>query len=128
MSEGSYTEDHLGEQPAIQFIRNELGWEVVNCHGEWDGGKSKLGRDGKREVVLVSRQRPALQRLNPELPVEALEGAVEEMRILNDRFWILNGRGRRRAGPCLNSFHPALGRTEAASPESLALGIRRFSK
>jgi type I restriction enzyme R subunit len=75
----SYTEDHLVEQPAIQFIRNELGWEVVNCHGEWDGGKSHLGRDGNREVVLVSRLRPALQRLNPDLPVEAIEGAVEEI-------------------------------------------------
>ena len=109
----SYTEDHLVEQPAIQFIRNELGWEVVNCHGEWDGAGSALGRDGKREVMLVSRLRPALQRLNPDLPVEAIEGAVEEMGILNDgsvvafgfagtSSWILNGRGRRQAVPRLN--------------------------
>jgi type I restriction enzyme R subunit len=75
----TYTEDHLVEQPAIQFIRHELGWEVVNCYGEWDGVGSALGRDGKREVVLVSRLRPALQRLNPDLPVEAIEGAVEEI-------------------------------------------------
>ncbi len=74
-----YTEDHLVEQPAIQLMRDELGWEVVNCFGEWDGGTSCLGRDGKREVVLVSRLRPALQRLNPDLPVEAIEGAVEEI-------------------------------------------------
>ncbi len=40
---------------------------------------SNQGRDGKREVVLVSRLRPALQRLNPDLPVEAIEGAVEEI-------------------------------------------------
>jgi type I restriction enzyme, R subunit len=78
MSNG-YTEDHLVEQPAIQLMQHELGWEVVNCFGEWDGGTSALGRDGKREVVLVSRLRPALQRLNPDLPVEAIEGAVEEI-------------------------------------------------
>jgi hypothetical protein len=24
----SYTEDHLVEQPAIQLMRDELGWEV----------------------------------------------------------------------------------------------------
>ena len=75
----SYTEDHLVEQPAIQLMRDELGWDVVNCYREWDGGTSDLGRDGKREVVLVSRLRPALQRLNPDLPVEAIEGAVEEI-------------------------------------------------
>jgi type I restriction enzyme R subunit len=74
-----YTEDHLVEQPAIQFMQHELGWDVVNCFGEWDGGVSNQGRDGKREVVLVSRLQPALQRLNPDLPVEAIEGAVEEI-------------------------------------------------
>jgi hypothetical protein len=43
---------------------------------------------------MKSRTKPALQRLNPDLPVEAIEGAVEEMGILNVGFWILNGRGR----------------------------------
>ena len=30
-------------------------------------------------MVLVSRLGPALQRLNPNLPVEAIEGLVEEI-------------------------------------------------
>ena len=34
----TYTEDHLVEQPAIQLMRDELGWEVVNCYDEWSGG------------------------------------------------------------------------------------------
>ena len=75
----TYTEDHLVEQPAVQLMQHELGWDVVNCYDEWSGGVSNQGRDGKREVVLVSRLRPALQRLNPDLPVEAIEGAVEEI-------------------------------------------------
>ncbi len=29
-----YTEDHLVEQPAIQLMQHELGWEVVNCCGK----------------------------------------------------------------------------------------------
>jgi type I restriction enzyme R subunit len=78
MSNG-YTEDHLVEQPAVQLMQHELGWDVVNCYDEWSGGVSNQGRDGKREVVLVSRLRPVLQRLNPDLPVEAIEGAVEEI-------------------------------------------------
>ena len=81
----TYTEDHLVEQPAIQLMRHELGWEVVNCYDEpstlklrrsgWNGGVSHQGRDGKREGV----------------------------EILNVGCWILNGRGRREAVPRLNS-------------------------
>lgn len=107
------TEDHLVERPAIQFICNELGWDLVNCHGEWDGRPSKLGRDGKREVILTGRLKPALRRLNPDLPVESIEGAVENRGILDDEsvaafgfagtsFRILNGRGRRQAVLRLN--------------------------
>jgi type I restriction enzyme R subunit len=75
----TYTEDHLVEQPAIQLMRDELGWEVVNAYGEWSSGKSDLGRDGKREVVLTSGLISALRRLNPDLPQAAIEGAVEEI-------------------------------------------------
>jgi hypothetical protein len=107
-----YTEDHLIEQPAIQLMRHELGWEVANCHGEWNGGVSNQGRDGKREVVLVSRLRPALQRLNPDLPAGAIEGAVGENGILNFECWILNGRGRLPAEPRLNLSFPALSLAE----------------
>lgn len=62
----TYTEDHLVEQPAIQLMQHELGWDVVNYYDEWSAGVSSQGRDGKREVVLVPRLRPALQRLNPD--------------------------------------------------------------
>ena len=30
----SYTEDHLVEQPAVQLMQHELGWDVVNCLSE----------------------------------------------------------------------------------------------
>ncbi len=85
----SYTEDHLVEQPAIQLMQHELGWDVVNCWDEWNllrqgdegqgGGLSALGREGKREVVLTERLKSALLRLNPDLPMEAIDGAVEEI-------------------------------------------------
>ena len=75
----TYTEDYLVEQPAIQLMHHELGWEVVNCYEEWSGGVSDLGREAKREVVLTRRLKPALVRLNPDLPMEAIDGAVEEI-------------------------------------------------
>lgn len=78
MSNG-YTEDHLIEQPAIQLMEHELGWDSLNAYDEWVSGASSLGREAKREVVLTGRLRPALERLNPELPAEALDAAVEEL-------------------------------------------------
>ena len=48
-------------------MQGELGWDIVKRYDEWRGGVSKQGRDGKRKVVWVSRLRPALQRLNPDL-------------------------------------------------------------
>ena len=89
MATGNYTEDQLIEQPAIQLMEHELGWDSLNAYDEWallrqgSGGQaglvSSLGREAKREVVLVSRLRPVLEELNPGLPAEALDAAVEEL-------------------------------------------------
>lgn len=73
-----YSEDGLVEQPAIALF-SELGWETANCYHEFDAGKSTLGRENKGEVILVSRIRQALERLNPELPGEAITLAIEEL-------------------------------------------------
>ncbi len=79
----AYTEDQLVEQPAIGLFA-ELGWAVagppptVSVAGEpRDAGL--LGRETKGEVVLVSRLRAALERLNSTLPPEALTAAVDEL-------------------------------------------------
>ena len=80
----SYTEDALIEQPAIALLAS-LGWEIANCFDETFGAGnvsrnvSTLGRETSSEVVLLSRLRPALQRLNPDLPGEALELVVDEL-------------------------------------------------
>ncbi len=77
----TYTEDHLIEQPAIQLMEHELGWDSVHAYDEWSSGVSSLGREAKREVVLVSRLRPVLEKLNSELPVEALD--ADRIRLVN---------------------------------------------
>jgi type I restriction enzyme R subunit len=38
-----------------------------------------LGRETKGDVVLVSRLRAALERLNPALPSQAITAAVDEL-------------------------------------------------
>ena len=50
-----YTEGHLVEQQAIQLMKHELGWDVVNCYDEWSGGVRNQGRDGKREEENIER-------------------------------------------------------------------------
>ncbi|MBW2004162.1 MAG: type I restriction endonuclease subunit R [Deltaproteobacteria bacterium] len=74
-----FSENTLVEQPAIALFE-ELGWETANCfHELGQGGGSPLGRETRAEVVLVSRLRPVLEKLNPDLPAEAFDLAIEEL-------------------------------------------------
>jgi len=34
MSQGSFTEDHLIEQPAVVLLRDNLGWDHANCRSK----------------------------------------------------------------------------------------------
>jgi type I restriction enzyme R subunit len=70
-------EDAL-EQATIQLFA-ELGWHTVNCFHETFGTGGTVGRDNAGEVVLTARLRPALQRLNPDLPREAIDLAVDDL-------------------------------------------------
>jgi len=79
----AYTEDALVEKPAIKMLKG-MGWEHVDGFHEFERvGGSPLGRETKAEVVLLSRLRPALERLNPALASQAIDLAIEE--ILRDR-------------------------------------------
>ncbi len=78
MSDHAYTEDQLVEQPAIGLFA-ELGWTTVAALEETLGAAGTLLRETKSEVVLVSRLRAALQKLNPELPPEAVDAAADEL-------------------------------------------------
>lgn len=76
---GFFTEDALIEQPAIRLFKDVLGWGTVNAYDETYGEHGSLGREHRGEVVLVSRLRPALVKLNPELPAVAIELAITEL-------------------------------------------------
>ena len=67
----AYTEEQLVEQPAIGLFA-ELGWQTVSALEETFGATGTLLRETKGDVVLVSRLRAALERLNPALPPEAI--------------------------------------------------------
>jgi type I restriction enzyme R subunit len=78
MSACAYTEDQLVEQSAIGLFA-ELGWQTVSALEETFGATGTLQRETKGRVVLVSRLRAALERLNRALPPEAITAAVDEL-------------------------------------------------
>ncbi len=78
MSSPNYSEDSLVEQPAIQLFA-ELGWVTLVVSDEVLGAEGTLGRETKSEVVLAARLRKVLAQLNPALPVEAINAAVDEL-------------------------------------------------
>jgi len=79
VSSAGYTEDQLVEQPAIELLQT-LGWDYYYAYDEFNGQTgSPLGRQNKGEVVLTSRLRPIIEKLNPDLPKEAVVEAIEEL-------------------------------------------------
>jgi len=78
MSAHAFTEDQLVEQPAIGLFAG-LGWSTVSASEEDFGATGTLPRETKGEVVLRSRLRGVLARLNPVLPPEAIATAEDEL-------------------------------------------------
>ena len=73
-----FTEDHLVEQPALELFK-ELCWNTRSSLEEALGAGGTLGRQTRSEVVLVTSLCTSLQRLNPALPVGAINSAVDEL-------------------------------------------------
>ena len=72
------SEDAL-ELRTIELFK-EIGWEdTANCYDEKVGEDSTLGKSSRKEVVLVSQLRKALERLNPDLSTAAIDLAIQEL-------------------------------------------------
>ena len=80
----SYSEQELIELPAIELLK-ELGWSHINALHETLGPSGTLGRDNQSEIILQSRLRMAVQRLNPGLPPELYALAFEELTLDRSR-------------------------------------------
>ena len=74
-----YSEDQLIEQPAIGLLE-EIGWETLNCYSEFEQAEeSPLGRQTRSEVVLTSRLRSALAKLNPDATQDTITKAIKQL-------------------------------------------------
>lgn len=72
------SEDKTVEVPALELL-DGLGWELVNLLHEQPGPDNPTGRTSFRQAYLPARLRPALSKLNPDLPAAALTKAEEEL-------------------------------------------------
>ena len=71
------SENNLVEQPTIKLFK-ELGWKTHNAFNEFDSGASFLERNERSEIVLVSRLRSSLVKLNPKIPKDSINEAIAE--------------------------------------------------
>jgi len=78
VTSAAITEDTYAEQPTLEWLA-ELGWEVVPG-GDIAPGSVAAERDRWEEVVLVDRLRAAVQELNPELPLSAIQSVADRLR------------------------------------------------
>lgn len=74
----SYGELLLVEQPAIDLLTS-LGWGFKNLYAESFGTLGSEGRESEHQVILTRRLRAALTTLNPGLPADAYEQAIEQL-------------------------------------------------
>lgn len=74
-----FSEDNLVEQTVIKLIK-EL-WTDKFCHinAFTDEEDAKLGRDNQGEAVLKKYLLPALKKMNPLLPEDSLQQAINEI-------------------------------------------------
>jgi len=81
-----FSEDNLVEQTVIKLIKKVWADPVCYINAYSDKDDAKLGREHRGEVVLKKFLLPTLQKLNPSLPNEALEQAIEQ--ITRDRSYL----------------------------------------
>jgi type I restriction enzyme R subunit len=75
---GEYSEDRLVQKTTAEYLEMELGWNSMYAYNsEVLGTEGTLGRSKENEVVLIRYLREKLEALNPDLPPEAYEQAID---------------------------------------------------
>jgi type I restriction enzyme R subunit len=72
-----FSEDNLVEQTVIKIIKEVWGDENCHINAYEDKDDLLLGRENQGEVILKKYLLPALQKINPTIPTESLDQAVD---------------------------------------------------
>lgn len=75
-----YSEDGLVQKTTIDYFKYNLDWNTAYAYNtEKLGVNGTFGRKTEKEVVLVKCLKPALKELNPNLPEQAYDNAIEKI-------------------------------------------------
>lgn len=83
MAKSDYSEDKMIQEDAAIILSDELGWTSINAFHETEAAPTLSGRSSFTEVVLKVDVLAALKRINPGLPEDAYQQAVEQV-LLHD--------------------------------------------
>lgn len=83
MAKSDYSEDRMIQESAADMLSDELGWTSINAFHETEDAPTLTGRGGFAEVVLKTEVLAALKRINPGLPEDAYQQAMEQV-LLHD--------------------------------------------
>jgi type I restriction enzyme, R subunit len=73
------SEDQI-ERALMQQFKQLYSFDLLNCHTQDpEDLDDRSGRTNKRDVILIDRVREAAVRLNPAIPSQAIENALEKL-------------------------------------------------
>src|SRR5882672_5130687 len=73
------SEDQI-ERALVEKLKQLYGFDSLNCHtDDPEDLNDRSGRANKRHVILVDRVREADERLNPTIPPQVIESAIETL-------------------------------------------------
>jgi len=73
-------EDTLVQQTTAEYLESKLGWDSVYAYdNETFGEQGLLGRKDDKHIILRKYLKAALEKLNPGLPNEAYEEAMDKI-------------------------------------------------
>src|SRR4051794_40019406 len=76
------SEDRLVQATLAKHLKDKLGWENVYAwNDETFGLSGTLGRKDTTEALLTRDLRAALERLNPDMPPQAIDDAIRALTV-----------------------------------------------
>ena len=82
----TYRDSEQALEHATTALFAQLGWQTADCFEEVIGDgrdvpaeRLYIGRETTNQVVLIPRLRAAMKKLNPDVPAEALDLAIQEL-------------------------------------------------
>ena len=81
MAHAQFSEENLIQKPAIKILKEQLGWRTTHAYDdEWKSGISIFGRESEQQVVLLNDLQQALEKLNPDVPQEAIQNTIKHLK------------------------------------------------